>query len=423
MDIYGNHLNMNPFKKGAYIMAINSDLMKQIIAENDISTVNDLHEFFRETFKEMLQQLLEAELDATLGYKKNHKEDKQVLNKRNGYSSKKLKTQFGEITVDVPRDRNSEFNPVIVPKFQRNISDLDEKIIALYARGLSTRDISSELYDLYKIELSAEMISNITDKILPEIKAWRTRPLEKFYPFLFMDAIHFKVKEEGCIIKKAVYITLGITLEGKKDILSITIGHNESAKFWLSILNDLKNRGVEDLLFVCVDGLNGFKEAINAVYPNAIVQRCIIHMLRNSFKYVARKDYDKIASSFRKVYTAATEESARDALNSISVEWGKKYPYAISIWEANWEDICPYFQFNEDVRKIMYTTNSVESLNRQYRKVTKTKGVFTNDKSLEKMIYLSSMNIMKKWLYRMPKWDNVLNQLLLMYDDRIKQYL
>ena len=404
-------------------MAIAKDQLRQIIADNNITSVGDIYSLFKDSFKDMLQELLEAEMDASIGYAKNEKELSDSDNKRNGYSSKTVKTQFGEIPIQIPRDRNGEFEPMIVPKYQRDISGVEEKIISLYAHGMSTRDIHEQIKDIYGIEVSAEMVSKITDKILPEIKEWQSRPLNTLYPFIFMDAIHYKIREDGRIINRAAYVVLGVTLDVTKDILSITIGANESSKFWLGMLNDLKNRGVQDVLFFCVDGLAGFKEAINAVYPNAEVQRCIIHMLRNSFKYVSYKDIKKFSSDFKAIYKAPSEDVALSELENLKEVWGKKYPYAISNWEMNWDVVSPFFKFSEDIRRIMYTTNIIEGLNRQFRKVTKTKSVFPNDIALEKMLYLASQNIAKKWTQRYRNWDLVLSQLSILYGDRVGQYL
>lgn len=404
-------------------MAIAKEQLRQIIKENDIQNVGDIYSLLKDSFKDMMQEMLEAEMDVSLGYPKNEKGALLTDNKRNGYTPKTVKSQYGEFEVDIPRDRNAEFEPKIISKYQRDVSGIEDKVISLYARGMSTRDIHDQLQDIYGIELSAEMVSKITDRIIPEIKEWQSRPLNPMYPFVFMDAIHYKIKEDGRIINRAAYIVLGVTLDGTKDILSITIGANESSKFWLGMLNDLKNRGVLDVLFFCVDGLSGFKEAINSVYPKAQVQRCIIHMLRNSFKYVSYKDIKKFASDFKAVYKASNEELAISELESLKEKWGKKYPYAISNWEANWDVVSPYFHFSDDIRRIMYTTNIIEGLNRQFRKVTKTKSSFTNDTSLEKMLYLASMNVIKKWTQRYRNWDMVLSQLGLLFDDRLAQYL
>jgi transposase-like protein len=404
-------------------MAIAKEQLRQIIKENDIQSVGDIYNLLKDSFKDMMQEMLEAEMDVSLGYPKNEKGDLLIENKRNGYTPKTVKSQYGEFEVEVPRDRNAEFEPKIIPKYQRDISGIEEKVISLYARGMSTRDIHDQLQDIYGIELSAEMVSKITDRIIPDIKEWQSRPLNPMYPFVFMDAIHYKIKEDGRIINRAAYIVLGVTLDGTKDILSITIGANESSKFWLGMLNDLKNRGLTDVLFFCVDGLSGFKEAINSVYPKAQVQRCIIHMLRNSFKYVSYKDIKRFASDFKSVYKAPNEELAFVELESLKDKWGKKYPYAISNWESNWDVVSPFFRFSDDIRRIMYTTNIIEGLNRQFRKVTKTKSAFTNDASLEKMLYLASMNVIKKWTQRYRNWDMVLSQLGLLFDDRLAQYL
>lgn len=334
-------------------MAVAKEQIRQIISENNINSVADIYTLLKDSFKDILQELMEAELDATLGYEKNHKGDLQTDNKRNGHSTKNLKSQYGEFQIDVPRYRNGEFEPKLIPKYQRDISGIEEKVISLYARGMSTRDIHDQLQDLYGIELSAEMVSKITDKILPQVKEWQSRPLNPVYPFVFMDCIHYKVREDGRILSRAAYVVLGVTVEGYKDILSITVGANETSKFWLGMLNDLKNRGVKDVLFFCVDGLPGFKEAIQAVYPQAEIQRCVIHMLRNSFKYVNYNDLKKFSSDFKEVYNAPNETAALTELENMKEKWGKKYPYAISNWENNWEDVSSFFQFSNDIRRIM----------------------------------------------------------------------
>ena len=276
--------------------------IRQIIADNNLNSVADVYSLLKDSFKDILQELMEAELDASLGYEKNQKGDIPTPNKRNGHSPKTVKSQYGEFQIDVPRDREGEFEPKLIPKYQRDISGIEEKVVSLYARGMSTRDIHDQIQELYGMELSAEMVSKITDRILPEIKEWQSRPLNPVYPFVFMDCIHYKVREDGRILSRAAYIVLGITADGYKDILSITVGANETSRFWLGMLNDLKNRGVQDVLFFCVDGLAGFKEAISAVYPDAQIQRCVIHMLRNSFKYVNYSDLKKFSSDLKAVY-------------------------------------------------------------------------------------------------------------------------
>ena len=404
-------------------MAIAKEQIRQIITENNFTNVADVYAYLKEGFKDILQELMEAEMDAVLGYEKNQKGNIVSTNKRNGYSTKTLKSQYGEFPIDIPRDRNGEFEPKLIPKYQRDISGIEEKVISLYARGMSTRDIHDQLQDLYGIELSAEMVSKITDKILPEIKEWQARPLNPVYPFVFMDCIHYKVREDGRILSRAAYVIMGVTIEGYKEILSITVGANETSKFWLGMLNDLKNRGIKDVLFFCVDGLPGFKEAIQAVFPSAQVQRCVIHMLRNSFKYINYADLKKFSADFKNVYNAPNESIALDELEIVREKWGKKYPYAINNWENNWEDVNSFFQFPDEIRRIMYTTNIIEGLNRQYRKVTKTKSVFPSDTSLEKMLYLASGNITQKWTQRYRNWDQVIGQLIILYEERLTPYL
>ena len=339
--------------------------------------------------------------------KKNCKGDLKSDNKRNGHSPKTLKSQYGEFQIDVPRDRNGEFEPKLIPKYQRDISGIEEKVISLYARGMSTRDIHDQLQELYGIELSAEMVSKITDKILPEVKEWQSRPLNPVYPFVFMDCIHYKVREDGRILSRAAYIVLGVTVEGYKDILSITVGANETSKFWLRMLNDLKNRGVQDVLFFCVGrSPPDLKTQFRPFSHRHRLQRCVIHMLRNSFKYVNYNDLKKFSADFKAVYNAPNESAALSELETIKEKWGKKYPYAISNWENNWEDVSSFFQFSGDIRRIMYTTNIIEGLNRQYRKVTKTKSVFPSDTALEKMLFLASRNVTKKWTQRYRNWGS-----------------
>lgn len=401
---------------------LTKDQVKELIRTSNITSVDDITTTLKEMFKDVLQELLEAELDEHLGYGKYNVTEKSTNNSRNGFSKKNLKTQFGNIEIDVPRDRKGEFKPHIVPKHKRDISGLEQKIISLYARGMSTRDIHDQIKELYDIEISSEMVSNITNKLLPKILDWQKRPLSRMYTFVFMDAIHFKIREDNHIVKKAAYVVLGVNHEGFKEVLSINIGENESSKFWLSVLNGLKNRGVEDVMVFCVDGLNGFKQAIEATYPNSAIQRCIIHQIRNTLKYVPYKDRKKYASDLKTIYTAPTEEDGFNSLIAVKEKWGKKYPYSIKSWEDNWDTLSTFFQYPKDIRKIIYTTNIIESLNRQYRKVTKNKAVFPSDDSLMKMLYLATENITKKWTRRYDNWDLVMNQLTIIYGERITKY-
>jgi len=399
------------------------EVLREMITEGNLKTAGDLHSYLKDMFKDALQEMLEAELEVELGYSKGDKRNKQTDNRRNGYTEKTVKTQFGEMPVEVPRDRNGEFEPIVVPKNKRDISGIEEKVIALYARGMSTRDIHEQIKDIYGIELSADMVSKITDNIIPQIKEWQNRPLESIYTFVFMDAIHYKVREDGLIKCKAAYVVLGVNLDGFKDVLGVWIGENESSKFWLGVLNDIKNRGVKDVLVFCVDGLTGIKESIIAAYPKAEIQRCIIHQLRNSFKHVSYKDIKEFAKDFKEVYKAPNEEIALENLGELEEKWGKKYPYAIKSWEMNWDVLSPFFKYPQEIRTIMYTTNIIEGFHRQLRKVTKNKTMFPSDQALEKILYLASQNVLKKWTQRYKNWDIVLNQLMIFFEGRIEQYL
>ena len=403
--------------------ALTKELVREIVEDNDFKNPGDILSFLKEAFKEVLQEMLEAEMDVTLGYSRDEVSNKLTDNSRNGYTTKTLKSELGPVIIDVPRDRKGEFEPKIIPKYKRDVSGIEEKVISLYARGMSTRDIHDQIKDLYGIDVSAEMVSKITEKIVPEIKEWQSRPLERIYPFVFMDAIHYKVRTDGQIVNRAAYVVMGVDISGKKDILGIWIGDNESSKFWLGVLNDLKNRGIEDVLVFCVDGLAGLKEAINAAYPKSEIQRCIIHQLRNSFKYVSYKDLKTFSRDFKSVYTSSNEEIAWSRLEDLKKKWGKDYPYAFKSWEANWDVLSPFYKFPEHIRKIIYTTNIIEGLNRQFRKVTKTKSVFPSDSSLEKMLYMASMNVIKKWTQRYRNWDQVMSQLMIMYEGRLELYI
>lgn len=399
------------------------EVLRGMITDGNLKTPGDLHSYLKEIFKDTLQEMLEAELEVELGYSKGDRKNKNTDNRRNGYSQKNVKTRFGDMDIDVPRDRNGDYEPSVVPKNKRDISGIEEQVISLYARGMSTRDIHDQLKDIYGIEVSADMVSKITDKIIPQIKEWQNRPLESVYPFIFMDAIHYKVREDGQIKSKAAYVVLGVNIEGIKEVIGIWIGESESSKFWLGVLNDMKNRGLEDVLIFSVDGLTGLKEAINAAYPNAEIQRCIIHQLRNSFKYVNYKDLKEFSKDFKEVYKAVNEEEAYLNLEKLEEKWGKKYPYAIKSWEMNWDVLSPFFKYPSDIRRIMYTTNIIEGFHRQLRKVTKTKSIFPSDQSLEKMLYLASQNVMKKWTQRYRGWDQILNQLMIFFEGRVHKYL
>ena len=394
------------------------ELLKILQENYEIETAQDLSSAIKDLFKDSLQEMMNAEFDSSMGYSKYDKTTEKS-NYRNGISKKKLKSEFGEFDFETPRDRNGEFEPVLVPKNKRDVSGIEDKIISLYGRGLSTREINEQIQDLYGIEISSTMVSNITDQILPKIKEWQERPLDSIYPIVFIDAVHFNVRQENSVVKKAAYIVLGVTENGEKDILGIWIGENESAKFWLGVFNDLKQRGVKDILIMCSDGLSGIKEAISTTFPKTVQQRCVVHMIRNSVRFVYYKDLKPFCSDLKTIYTSKNEKSGYEQLQKVKEKWKDKYPTALRNWEENWDAICPFFSYSEPIRKIMYTTNTIESLNRSFRKYTKTKSVFPSDESLMKCLYLAIQNITKKWTGRYGNWDLILGELSIIFDGRI----
>ena len=401
---------------------INFDYNEEVKKCKTIDDVIGKDGLVQRLIKDVLENILEVEMGEHLGRDKYDRQtdiDQDDRNYRNGYSKKTLRSSFGDVDLDVPRDRKAEFEPQIIKKYETVCNELDKKIISLYAKGMSTRDIQAEVEDLYGITLSPSMISKITDKVIATATEWQNRMLDEIYPIVYLDAMYFKVRSNGKIVNKAVYICLGYTMEGYKDILGLWVDEAEGAKFWLGICNDLKNRGVKDVLIFSVDGLPGFKEAISASYPESVIQRCIIHQLRNTFKYVSYKDSKELMKDFKLVYKAINESEALSALDVVEEKWGKKYPTAIRIWKDNWDVISPFFNFPQEIRTIMYTTNIIEGVNRQFRKVTKTKSTFPSDESLLKLLYLASQNMMKKWTVRYRNWDSIYNQLSIFFDGRI----
>lgn len=396
--------------------------IRELLQESNISSMDDIQNLFKETIAEFMENGLDAELDEELGYSRYDYKNKDTDNSRNGHSSKTLKTSFGEVEVEIPRDRKGEFDPVLLKKNQTSISqDIEEKILSMYAKGMTTGDIETHIKDIYGLEISDTTVSRITDKILPIAKEWQQRPLEAIYAVVFLDAIHYHVRSEGQIVKKAVYIAIGITLDGKKDVLGMWVGENESAKFWASVLNGLKNRGVEDIFIACTDNLTGFASAIEAVYPKTEIQNCIIHQLRNSSKYVSYKDIKALMADLKAVYGAVDEQSALDALEEFSTKWDKKYPKISKSWYENWANLSTYFKYPQEVRRLIYTTNAIEGFNRQLRKVTKSKSVFPTDDSLFKMLYLAMIDITKKWTGRRQDWSIIHSQLAIYFADRMPE--
>ena len=399
------------------------ELMKQYVDSQKFTSTTEIMQAMKDLFRDAIQQVMESELDVDLGYEKSERmsdseNDNLSKNYRNGYSKKTVKTQLGEIEVKVPRDRNGEYEPKIIGKYSRNADGMEEKILSLYACGMSQRDIAEQIKNLYDVEISPELVSKISEKIMPEVNDWQNRSLEAVYPFVFMDAIHYKVKENHQYVTKAAYVVLGITMEGSKDILGIWIGEHESSKFWLNVLTELKSRGVRDVYLFCVDGLTGFREAIEAVYPNAGIQRCIIHQIRYSTRFVSYKDIKELMADLKLVYAAVTEDEALNNLMRFKEKWSKSYPSCVKTWEDNWDILSTFFAYPAEIRKIIYTTNIIEGLNRQFRQITKNKPSFTNDESLRKMLYLASKNIVKRWTQRCRNWDVVLNYLKVMFEDR-----
>ncbi|NFO12598.1 IS256 family transposase [Clostridium botulinum] len=396
---------------------VSKELLREYIKEQNFSNANEILVGLKEMFRDVLQESLEAEMDEALGYGKYDSIEKNNDNSRNGYSKKTVKTELGPVQLNIPRDRNGNFEPKIVPKHQRSVNGIEDKILGLYATGMTTRDISDQIRELYGVDVSAETVSNITNRILPLVSEWQNRLLENTYSFIFMDAIHYKVREDKQIIVKAAYVVIGVNLDGEKEVLGIWIGANESSKFWLSVLNDLKNRGVHDVLIFCVDGLNGFKEAIGATFPFAKIQRCIIHQIRSSMKYIPYKDRKAFVADLKGIYKAVNEDVAMENLISLKDKWSNKYPNAVKSWEDNWDNLSTFFAFPDNIRKIIYTTNVIESLNSQFRKVTKTKLIFPNDDSLLKMLYLAVERVAKKWTRSYSDWDLVINQLKIVFSN------
>ena len=397
--------------------------IRELITERNIKTTDDINDVLKEMFAEVIQETLEAELETELGYPKNGSLPNGRTNRRNGHTPKKLRSDKGELTVSVPRDRNGEFEPILIKKHQREVTGIEDQILALYAKGVSVREIQEFLHKLYGIDVSPTLISNVTNRIMPVIKEWQSRPLQKIYAVAFLDAIHYKVKQEGHIVNKAVYMVIGIDLDGNKDVLGMYIGEHETSKFWLTVLNELRNRGVDDILICCVDNLTGFSEAITACYPKTEIQKCVVHQLRNSIRYVSYKDTKKLLADLKPVYTAPGEETALTAMDEFEGKWGAKYPLVVQSWRRNWGEIATFFKYPPEVRKLIYTTNMIESYHRQLRKVTKGKSVFPNDEALLKMLYLVTQDVMLKWTARVHNWGQILLQLSVFFPDRVQSAL
>lgn len=392
----------------------------EFLQEAGVTSTKDIQDLFKEMIGSFLERGLEGELEEELGYSKYDYRNKATDNSRNGHSGKTIKSSFGDVEIQVPRDRKGEFEPEIVKKQQTTLTgDIEDKILSMYAKGMTTADIETHIKDIYGLEISDSTVSRITDKILPIVREWQARPLESLYAVVFMDAIHFHVRAEGQIVKKAVYIAIGMDMEGHRSVLGMWIGENESAKFWLSVLNSLKNRGIEDILIACVDGLTGFPNAIEAVYPKTEIQQCVIHQIRNTTKFVSYKDIKSLMVDLKRVYAAVDEQTASYELDQFDEKWGKKYPKIAKSWRDNWVNLSTYFKYPQEIRTLIYTTNAIEGFNRQLRKVTKSKTVFPTDDSLLKMLYLATMDITKKWIGRRKDWGIIHSQLEIYFAERL----
>ena len=392
------------------------NIISSLLEEYDIETADDIQEALKDLLGGTIKSMLESEMDEHLGYKNYERNDNN--NYRNGTKKKTLRSNYGEFEIDVPQDRQSSFEPEVVKKRQKDISNIDQKIISMYAKGMTTRQIAEQMEEIYGFECSESFISNVTDKIIAEIEDWQKRPLDEVYPIVFIDAVHFSVREDNRIKKLAAYVILGYSKDGMKEILSLEIGENESSRYWLGVLNNLKNRGIKDIMVLCADGLSGIKEAINAAFPETEYQRCIVHQVRNTLKYVAYKDMKPFANDLKGIYLAPDEKTGYEELEKVKSKWEQIYPNVMKSWEVNWDVLSPIFKFSREVRKVIYTTNAIESLNSTYKKLNSQRSVFPSDKALLKSLYLASSEATKKWTQPLRNWGKVYGEFSIMYEGR-----
>lgn len=408
-------------------MKLTPEMIKQL--EKDLANAKTYEDLMgkngaiKKLIKSSLENILETELTEHLGYEKNSPEGTNSGNNRNGQSYKSIKTDEGQIELTIPRDRNATFDPIIVKKYENTLGPIEDKIISMYSKGMTTRDIQSHVEELYGLDVSPTTISNITNSIVVHAKEWQSRPLAEVYPIVFFDAIHYKVREDGKVLSKAAYTCLAIDLEGHKDMLGLWVGQAEGANYWLGIMTELRNRGIQDILIAAVDGLKGFPDAIESVFPGCEVQQCIIHQIRNTIKYVASKNQKEFMKDLKLVYQAPTEEAALLELDNLDKKWGAKYPYPIKSWRNNWNNLAVFFKYPAEIRRMIYTTNAVENLHRQFRKVTKNRAFFPNDDALVKMLYLAYRDIVKKWSMPVANWAFIFSQLSIRFDERLKNYI
>jgi putative transposase len=404
-------------------MLLDKKELKEFLKNNPIKSKDELNGILKQLNKQVIEAMLEGELTHELGYEQNDKSEKETENRRNGYTSKKVKTTTGELEISVPRDRKSEFEPVIVKKNENDISGFDDKIISMYALGLTTRDIQKYVLEIYGYEISAEQVSIITNKVIEKVKEWQNRPLEDLYPIVFLDAMVLKIRKDGIVKNSAVYGIIGITIDGNKECLGLWIGESESSKFWLYVLNEIKNRGVKDILIFAVDNLTGVSEAIKAVFPTTEIQKCIVHQIRNSLAFVSWKERKAVASDLKNIYRASTEEQGLVELEKFKEKWDKKYPHIRTSWERNWFELSTFFKYPEEIRRLIYTTNPIESFNSQMKKVCRNKGSFPNEESVYKLLFLAVENLSKKWTMKIHNWGLIFAQLSVLFEERIKKYL
>jgi transposase-like protein len=404
-------------------MFLDKKELKDYLKNNPVKSKLELNDLLKQLNKQVIEAMLDGELTHELGYEQNDKSEKETDNRRNGHTSKKVKTSTGEIEVSIPRDRKSEFEPVIVKKNQNDISGFDDKIISMYALGLTTRDIQKYVLEIYGYEISAEQVSVITNKVLEKVKEWQNRPLADLYPIVFLDAMVLKIRKDGIVRNSAVYGIIGITIDGIKECLGLWIGESESAKFWLYVLNEIKNRGVKDILIFSVDNLSGISEAIKTVFPSTEIQKCIVHQIRNSLAFVSWKERKEAAGDLKNIYRASTEEQGLSELKNFKAKWDKKYPHIGASWERNWHELSTFYKYPEEIRRLIYTTNPIESFNSRMKKVCRNKGAFPNEESVHKLLYLAVENLSKKWTMKIHNWGLIFAQLSVLFEERIKKYL
>jgi transposase-like protein len=397
--------------------------LKQFLKENDIQDPVHLNMLFRQITGVLLEEMLEGERDEHLGYTREEGRNKQTDNSRNGYSPKTVRSNQGELELQIPRDRKGEFEPQAVKKHQRDVSEIADKIISMYAKGMTVRDIQSHLEDIYDASISTQTISNITDRILPQVEEWRNRQLEPIYSIVYIDGHRYRVRIDGRVQDRTVYAVLGINLSGRKDILGLWVSGSENAKYWLQVFTDLQNRGVKDMLIVTSDDLPGIGDAVKSVYPEVEYQGCVVHVIRNSLKYVSYQDRKEFSKCLKPLYQAPTEESALSALDTLKEQWESEYPIAVGVWERNWDRIRTMFRFTSEIRRLIYTTNPIEGYNRQLRKVTKNRSLFPTDTSMLKLLYLATQGILKKWTMKIKHWNKILAQLSIHFGERVTEYL